>query len=105
DMELVASGPRAAGSSVMLNVFVNDVDGALRDAIGNGAREIIAPHDAFWGDRYAEFQDSFGHRWAISHRLQQLPAEEQDARAHQFPAKHGEIRIAAAVVNGPDGST
>jgi PhnB protein len=25
----------------------------------------LEPHDAFWGDRYAQVKDPFGHLWSI----------------------------------------
>ena len=67
DMALVATSQRAkatAGDSSMLSVAVDDVDATFKAAIANGGKSIIEPHNAYWGDRYAEFRDPFGHRWS-----------------------------------------
>jgi len=34
------------------------------------------PHDAFWGDRTAQFLDPSGHRWAIDRHLRDVPTDE-----------------------------
>jgi PhnB protein len=67
DMALVATSLRAkasAGDSSMLSVVVDDVDAVFKKAIKAGGKSVIEPHDAYWGDRYAEFRDPFGHRWS-----------------------------------------
>lgn len=67
DMALVATSLRAKaseGDSSMLSVVVDDVDAVFKKAIKAGAKSVIEPHDAYWGDRYAEFRDPFGHRWS-----------------------------------------
>lgn len=77
DMALVATSQRAKaadGDSSMLSVTVEDVDATFKAAIKNGAKSIIEPHNAYWGDRYAEFRDPFGHRWSTCSE-RQLPGE------------------------------
>jgi hypothetical protein len=49
----------------MLSLDVPDVDGIFNRAVAAGATPIIAPYDAHWGDRYAEFRDPFQHRVAV----------------------------------------
>ena len=34
-------------------------------AMEAGASSTLEPHDAFWGDRYAQVKDPFGHLWSI----------------------------------------
>jgi PhnB protein len=34
-----------------------------------GATMVMAPHDAFWGDRYGQVVDPFGHSWSFAHPL------------------------------------
>jgi PhnB protein len=34
-----------------------------------GAESIMEPADMFWGDRYAQVIDPFGHVWSFSHPL------------------------------------
>jgi PhnB protein len=45
--------------SSMLALTVPDLDATYTAAIKAGATPIITPHDAYWGDRYAEFRLPF----------------------------------------------
>lgn len=48
-----------------LHLTVEDVDAAYRQAMDAGAISRQAPHDAFWGDRYAAITDPFQVPWAF----------------------------------------
>jgi PhnB protein len=64
------------GSPVAFHLPVPDVDAAYDRAISAGATPFEAPHDAFWGDRTAQFLDPSGHRWAVDRHLRDVPADE-----------------------------
>ena len=64
------------GSPAAFHVTVPDVDAAYSRAIEAGATAFEPPHDAFWGDRTAQFLDPFGHRWAVDRHLRDVPADE-----------------------------
>lgn len=69
-MGLVAAKRSApSGDSSMLTLSVKDVDDTFKKAVRSGAKPIIEPQDAYWGDRYAEFRDPFGFRWATCSEL------------------------------------
>jgi PhnB protein len=68
------------GTPTALHLPVPDVDTAWDRAIAAGATPFAAPHDAFWGDRTAQFLDPSGHRWAINQHLRDVPADELAAR-------------------------
>jgi len=64
------STPQAlGGTAVTLHLDVADCDQAVERAASHGARVIMAPHDAFWGARYAQIIDPFGHSWSFAHPL------------------------------------
>ena len=44
---------------------VDDTDTWYQRAVDAGAISVMAPQDMFWGDRYAQVRDPFGHLWAI----------------------------------------
>jgi PhnB protein len=44
----------------------SDVDVTFARAIAAGCKETMAPHDAFWGARFAMLSDPFGHRWMLN---------------------------------------
>lgn len=57
------------GVSVTLHVAVSNCDEAVARAKAAGATVTMEPWDAFWGDRYAQIVDPFGHSWSFSHPL------------------------------------
>jgi PhnB protein len=64
------------GSPAAFHLPVPDVDAAWGRATAAGAVAFQAPHDAFWGERTAQFLDPSGHRWAINQHLRDVPADE-----------------------------
>ena len=53
-------------SGVTLHLEVDDADAWWRRAIAAGAEARMELHDAFWGARYGQLRDPFGHTWSIS---------------------------------------
>jgi PhnB protein len=51
DEDPVGSPARLGGSTVRLHVYVGDVDAVYQRSLDAGAASIMAPQDAFWGDR------------------------------------------------------
>jgi PhnB protein len=64
------------GSPAAFHLSVPDVDAAYKRAIAAGGTAFEPPHDAFWGDRTAQFLDPSGHRWAVDRHLRDVPADE-----------------------------
>ena len=60
----VSPPARLGGSSVIVNLSVDDVDGWFARATEAGAQAVNAPSDQFYG-RQAKVRDSFGHVWAL----------------------------------------
>jgi uncharacterized glyoxalase superfamily protein PhnB len=72
-----ALGPNALkGSSVMIHLYVKDVDAVAARAITAGAKVRMPVADMFWGDRYGQFEDPFGHRWSVSTHVRDVTPEE-----------------------------
>lgn len=62
--------PKAlGGSTAVLHLEVPNCDAAVKRAQEAGARVTMPPWDAFWGDRYAQVLDPFGHAWSFAHPL------------------------------------
>ncbi len=77
-----AFSPRALGGSpVTLHLYVPDVDAAFQRASNAGCKVLMAPENAFWGDRYAKLEDPFGHLWSIATHLEDVSGEEMQRRA------------------------
>jgi len=64
----------AAPEGVTLHLQVNDADALWTRAVGAGASVLMALEDQFWGDRYGQLKDPFGHRWSIGAPVQ-APAD------------------------------
>jgi uncharacterized glyoxalase superfamily protein PhnB len=59
-------GPKSPiGSPVTVHLYVENPDAVVEHAVAAGAKIIIPRVDVFWGDRYAELEDPFGHRWSV----------------------------------------
>jgi len=69
------------GTPVSLLLYVTDVDASFKQAVGAGAKEVAAPVDMFWGDRWARVADPFGHEWQIATHKEDVPPEEMGKRA------------------------
>jgi PhnB protein len=53
------------GSPVTFHLHVEDADATWDNAIGAGAAVKMPLADQFWGDRYGQLRDPFGHYWSI----------------------------------------
>ncbi len=70
-------GPKALkGSPVTVHLSVNDVDATVAQAVAAGATVTMPVADTFWGDRYGQMLDPFGHRWSAATHLRDLSPEE-----------------------------
>ncbi len=76
-------GPQALnGSPVAIQLYVEDVDAVVAQAAAAGAKITMPVADQFWGDRYGQLQDPFGHRWAVAtHTHDPSPDEIQQSLA------------------------
>lgn len=57
------------GTSVTVHVEVANCDQAVKRMADAGATIMQPPWDAFWGARYGQVRDPFGHSWSFAHAL------------------------------------
>lgn len=57
------------GTTAMFHMYVEDVDKAFNKAIKAGAKVKMPLADMFWGDRYGQLEDPFGHLWSLATRI------------------------------------
>lgn len=67
---------KLGGTSVILHLYVPDVDEAVAQAVGAGATVAREPADQFYGDRSAVVIDPFGHHWSLHTRIKDLTPQE-----------------------------
>ncbi|MGA3138350.1 MAG: VOC family protein [Xanthobacteraceae bacterium] len=74
-----ALGPKSLkGSPVAIHLYVEDADATAAQAVAAGAKTIMPVTDMFWGDRYGQLEDPFGHRWSIATHVRDVtPVEMQ----------------------------
>ena len=58
--------PAPAPAGIMLHMQVADADAAWNRAVEAGASVRMPLQDMFWGDRYGQLTDPFGHTWTIA---------------------------------------
>jgi PhnB protein len=72
------------GTSSVLELYVDDVDQAFGRAIAAGATEKAPVADTFFGDRYGQFVDPFGHVWGLATAKEHLSPDEVTRRAAEL---------------------
>jgi PhnB protein len=75
-----------ADTCVYLSLYVPDADKVFNAAVAAGARATMPLADQFWGDRYGQVIDPFGHHWSIAMRIKQMTKEEMDEAGKQAMA-------------------
>ena len=67
-------------TSVLLEMYVDDVDAAFQQAVAAGATVRMPVSDMFFGDRYGQLTDPYGHVWALATATENLNPAEAEAR-------------------------
>ena len=75
------------GATSSLLLYVEDVDASFARAIAAGATEKMPVSDMFWGDRYGQVSDPFGHDWSIATHKEDVAPEDMARRQQEFFAK------------------
>lgn len=56
-------------------------------AVTAGAKITMPVADMFWGDRYGQLEDPFGHRWPVATRHKDMTLDEIKASMQQVMKK------------------
>lgn len=64
------------GSPVTFHIHVDNADGVWDKAVAAGAAVTMPLADQFWGDRYGQLRDPFGHKWSVG-QTKSSPSEEE----------------------------
>jgi uncharacterized glyoxalase superfamily protein PhnB len=72
------------GTGTYIYMYVEDADATFRNAIEAGATPIMPLMDMFWGDRFGQVQDPFGHIWGIATRKIDMSPEELTKAGQEF---------------------
>jgi PhnB protein len=69
------------GTYGALVVATDDADTIWQRALDTGAEVFHPLGDTFWGERFGQFVDPFGHRWGVAQHLRDVPHDEIVAAA------------------------
>lgn len=73
-------GPKQLkGSAVIVHLYVENADESAARAAAAGAKITMPVTDMFWGDRYGQLEDPFGHRWSIATHVRDVSHDEMRA--------------------------
>ena len=80
-----SSSARDTSSSpkVALHIYSRNVDKLWQQAVDAGAKVNMPIDNQFWGERYGQLSDPYGHNWSIS---QQVPMTRQEMKEKQEQA-------------------
>ena len=68
------------GSPVTFHLQVEDADATWNQAVAAGAEVALPLADQFWGDRYGQLRDPFGHKWSIG-QTKSVPTQDEIEKA------------------------
>ena len=74
------------GTATGIQVYVEDVDAAVKAMVDAGGEIKMPIGDMFWGDRFGEVIGPFGHRWGIATHKKDAPMEAMEERGKEFAA-------------------
>jgi PhnB protein len=69
------------GSPVTFHLAVEDADAVWAQAVAAGAEVTMPLADQFWGDRYGQLRDPFGHRWSVGQSIAKPTKDEVEEAA------------------------
>ncbi|CAN5406395.1 VOC family protein [soil metagenome] len=77
------------GSPVTIHLQVDDCDAVFAKAVEAGCKVDMPLDDMFWGDRFGQVKDPYGHKWSIATTKRQPSEEEMKAAVAQFGTGEG----------------
>jgi PhnB protein len=74
------ASPASIGTTtVTLHLYTDDVDALWDRAVAAGAKVSMPLENQYWGERYGQLVDPFGHHWTVS-MLVKVSGDEMDSK-------------------------
>jgi PhnB protein len=84
----VYKSPKAAGfATAALFLYVRGVDAAFERAVKAGCTVRMPLMDMFWGDRFGQVIDPFGHTWSLATHIEDVRPSQMRKRQEEFFAQ------------------
>jgi uncharacterized glyoxalase superfamily protein PhnB len=75
-----SQGPTTLGGTpVTVNLNVPDADKSFTRAISAGATALKPVEEMFWGARFGQLRDPFGHQWSVTTQVREVSPDEMQA--------------------------
>jgi PhnB protein len=75
------ASPTSIGSNtVTIHVYSKNVDKLWEKAVEAGAKIVMPLDNQFWGERYGQLLDPFGHSWSLSMQVRMTRREREAKR-------------------------
>jgi PhnB protein len=75
------------GSTASVFLYLENVDSVFKQAVAAGAKTEMELQNQFWGDRFGQLSDPFGHLWGLATHVEDVAPEEMEKRAREAMAK------------------
>jgi len=69
------------GSASSVMIYTKNVDALFQQAVAAGAKPTMPLGDQFWGDRYGQVTDPYGHVWQLATHKEDLTPKQMAKRA------------------------
>jgi PhnB protein len=81
----MALSPKShGGTSTSLHLYLDNADSAFDRAVKSGCSVRCPMSDMFWGDRYGQVEDPFGHQWSFATHKHDYTREQMAENAKKF---------------------
>ena len=80
------SPAKLGGTTASPMLYVEDVDEVVQQVVDAGGEITMPVETQFWGDRFGQVKDPFGHNWQIATHVEDVPPEEMEKRAAEAMA-------------------
>jgi uncharacterized glyoxalase superfamily protein PhnB len=72
------------GTGIYLYTYMENADTTFNKAVAAGAKPTMPVMDMFWGDRFGQIQDPFGHIWGLATHKKDMSPEEINKAGQEF---------------------
>lgn len=83
----MSSPDTLGGSAGGIMLYVPNVDKVWAMAVAAGATVLMPLDNQFWGDRYGQLKDPFGHKWSLATHIEDMSPKEMQRRGDAFMAQ------------------
>lgn len=77
-------GPQGGKQPFVLHINSADVNADWDRAVAAGAKVTMPLADQFWGDRYGQLEDPFGHAWSMGQKVTNPSKEDVERKGAEM---------------------